>query len=54
MWHLQRVEDAIKMLGAALKILEITHGTNHGMYKDGLDMINICLQGEFGSFFFKH
>ena len=49
MWHLQRVEDAIKMLGAALKILEITHGTNHGMYKDGLDMINICLQGEFGN-----
>ena len=35
------------MLGAALKLLEITHGTNHGMYKDGLDMINICLQGEF-------
>ena len=35
------------MLGAALKLLEITHGTNHGMYKDGLDMINICLQGEY-------
>lgn len=44
LWHLQRVEEAIKMLGAALKLLEITHGTNHGMYKDGLDMINICLQ----------
>ena len=35
------------MLGAALKLLEITHGTNHSMYKDGLDMINICLQGEY-------
>ena len=53
LWHLQRVEEAIKMLGAALKLLEITHGTNHGMYKDGLDMINICLQGKYCFFFFS-
>ena len=32
-WHLQRVEDAIKMLGRALKHLEITHGPEHGMYQ---------------------
>jgi len=44
LWHLQRVEEAIKMLGSALKMIEITHGQNHGMYKDGLEMINICLQ----------
>ena len=47
LWHLQRVEEAIKMLGSSLKLLEITHGQNHGMYKDGLEMINICLQGMF-------
>jgi len=47
LWHLQRVEEAIKMLGSALKMIEITHGQNHGMYKDGLEMINICLQGMF-------
>jgi len=47
LWHLQRVEEAIKMLGSALKLIEITHGQNHGMYKDGLEMINICLQGMF-------
>ena len=44
-WHLQRIEDAIKTLGFALNIMEKTHGQNHGMYKDGLEMINICLQG---------
>jgi hypothetical protein len=32
-WHLQRVEDAIKMLGRALKHLEITHGPEHGMFQ---------------------
>jgi len=43
-WHLQRVEDAIKMLGRALKHLEITHGPEHGMYQDGLEMMKTCLQ----------
>ena len=43
-WHLQRVEEAIKMLGRALKHLEITHGQNHGMYQDGLEMMKTCLQ----------
>jgi len=43
-WHLQRVDEAIKMLGRALKHLEITHGQNHGMYQDGLEMIKTCLQ----------
>ena len=56
-WHLQRVEDAIKMLGRALKHLEITHGPEHGMFqvsdtiktfynhnKDGLEMMKTCLQ----------
>ena len=43
-WHLQRVDEAIKMLGRALKHLEITHGQNHGMYQDGLEMMKTCLQ----------
>lgn len=43
-WHLQRVDEAIKMIGRALKQLEITHGQKHGMYQDGLEMMKTCLQ----------
>lgn len=33
-WHLQEIQEAIKALADAAHGLEITHGTDHNMYKD--------------------
>lgn len=43
-WHLQEIDLAIKTLADAAHGLEITHGENHNMYKDCLQMICQCQQ----------
>lgn len=43
-WHLQEIQEAIKHLADAAHGLEITHGTDHNMYKDCTTMIMQCQQ----------
>lgn len=43
-WHLQHIDEAIKTLADAVHGLEITHGEEHQMTKDCLEMIKQCQQ----------
>ena len=43
-WQLQHIDEAIKTLADAVHGLEITHGEEHQMTKDCLEMIKQCQQ----------